>query len=87
MRLKALEKREVGRAGKRVVDVEVPSFVRAAVTYSGQQRSCRTFIIEPAARPKELTFGPFYVRGKFKVVEEADHPREASELFKAFEPE
>lgn len=86
MKLKAIGSVEVGRAGARVVDVEVPTFRRAAVSYSGKS-SCRTLIIEPAARPHELAFGPFHVRGRFKVVEEEDRARQASELFKAFEPE
>lgn len=85
MKLKANGKEEVGRAGKRVVDVVVPRFERAAVAFSGEGHN-RTLIIESADEDGEIEYGPFWVRGRFRVVEEESRPRAAATLYKAIEP-
>lgn len=84
-RLKTLGNREVGRKGHKV-DVEVDTFRRAALVFSGKTTN-RMFVLEPAEKPDEFRFGPFFVRGRYRVVEKINDAKAASQAWKAFEPE
>lgn len=49
----------------------------------------RLFVLEPAAEEASppLTCGPFYVRGRYRITDRINNPREAREAWKAFTPE
>lgn len=67
-------------------EAEVDSFRRAAVAISGQEMH-RCFIIEPTAKAtNRFDLGPFFIEGKFKVVEKVNDAKKASQAFRAFEP-
>jgi len=72
-----------GKEGK-VVDGVVREFRgRAAIAFSGKD-SNRMMVLEPAEEEESFEIGGFYVRGKFRVVEKVNNPREAAERWKGF---
>jgi hypothetical protein len=82
-RIKALGSEEVARDGRKV-DVVVATFKRVAVVFSGELTN-KLFVLEPSEKADEFRFGPFYVRGRFRVVERVNDPKAASQRWKAFE--
>ena len=69
----------------RVVDVEVPTFERALVATSSTKTQ-HLFVLEPADEEGRIEWGPFFVEGRFRIVEEDTDARRAGERFRAFEP-
>lgn len=49
------------------------------MTTAGENK--RAFVIEPADEEAEIRHDPFYVRGRFKVVQKANASRQAGLLY------
>lgn len=64
---------------------EVKTFRRGAVKITGAKMH-RTFILEPAAKTSRYDLGPFFIEGRFKIVEKVNDPKEAARVFREFEP-
>lgn len=87
-RLRALHSVEVGRLREgnlRAVDLEISSFERVAVAFSGKQMR-RVFILEPSEETSRFDFPPFFVEGNYRVVEKVNDGGKAAEMFRAFVP-
>lgn len=87
-RVKALNLEVTGRSKEgdgRYVEGEVSTFERVAVALSGKTMN-RVFILEPAAKTSRYEHGPFFVEGRFKIVEKFNSAEKAAEAFRKFEP-
>lgn len=87
-RLKAVDTVEVGRVREgnlRAVDLEIPSFERIAVAFSGTEMH-RVFILEPSEESNRFDFGPFFVEGKYRITEKVNDGEKAAEVFRGFVP-
>jgi excisionase family DNA binding protein len=73
---------ETGRKGRIVTGV-VRSFRGGAIAFSGEKTN-RMFVLEPAEAMNEFRWGPFFVRGRYKVARKVNDPKEAAEAFRAF---
>ncbi len=72
-----------GKKGSQL-DAVVRRFAgRGAIAFSGKQMN-RMFVLEPANEPNQFELGPFYIRGRYRVVEKVNSPRRAAERFRAF---
>lgn len=92
LRLKAAHSHSIGRPARGVVDVAVPRFERVGIvmvgTLSETKKLRRFFELEPGspdAPPSEYAFGPFFIRGVFRIIRKVNHPIDASDAWKAFE--
>jgi len=63
----------------------VENFREGAVAFSGE-RNNRMFVIEPSEAQNEFTWGPFYIRGRYRVTEKVNRAGEASHRFSHFVP-
>ncbi|UJR81510.1 helix-turn-helix domain-containing protein [Sandaracinus amylolyticus] len=78
---------ESGRDG-RVIDGVIREFRRVAIKFGdGGRHAQRMFVLEPATRSDEFTLGPFFVRGRYRVVEKINNPADVAERWKTFDPE
>lgn len=76
----------VPHEGRNVREGELATFERIAVITTGPQ-SARLFILEPVpGAEEELAFGPFWVRGAFRVAETVNNHARAARLWKDFRP-
>jgi excisionase family DNA binding protein len=69
--------------GARVFDAKLARFTRAAVKFGGKTGQ-RMFVIERGDEPNEFALGPFWIRGRYRVVEKINNPAEAAARWKAF---
>jgi excisionase family DNA binding protein len=67
-----------------IVAGRVMRWKRAAVL-TGAGASARMFVLEPADETSEVKFGPFYVRGKFRVAQKINNAQKARETWRTFE--
>jgi excisionase family DNA binding protein len=85
-RIKAPGFIETERHGKHVIEGKVDELAStAAVTFSGES-GMRMFFLEPAETENEFTFGPFFVRGRYRVSKKINNPAQAAAEWKRFEP-
>lgn len=88
-RLKAVGSERVSREGSKS-DVVVQVFRRAAVAISEKrangEKTNRMFVLEPGEAVNEYRRGPFWIRGRFKIVEKINNAKAAAEAFRDFEP-
>ncbi|MEQ9322447.1 MAG: hypothetical protein RIF41_24995, partial [Polyangiaceae bacterium] len=68
-----------------IIEGTVETFREGAVAFSGE-RNNRMFVIEPSEALNEFTWGPFYIRGRYRVVEKINRAGEASDRFLRFVP-
>jgi excisionase family DNA binding protein len=73
---------ETGRHDRRV-EGTIDRFDRMAVI-SGPKGKYRFFEIEPAATDEAIEFGPFFVKGRYRIVTKENNPRRASEAWREF---
>jgi hypothetical protein len=64
---------------------DLPRWRRVGVLSGGGGR-LRFFVLEPGQEQTELVFGPFYVRGQFRIAEKVNNAADARKAFDAFEP-
>lgn len=84
--LKVAGVHQVGRERKgdaRSIDLEAPTFRRAAVVWHSKEEHL-FLALERAVRVQRLEFGPFWIEGKFKIVERSESPQGGATLFKKF---
>lgn len=68
----------------------VERFKRVAIKLTdktGSRPSAKLLILVPAERRNEIVHGPFYVRGRFSVVDTATRRQNVQVRFKAFDPD
>lgn len=69
---------------------EVPSFEQGGICFSEKKASGKTtnrfFVLKPSRTQSRYAQGPFFVEGRFEVVETVNGERESAEAFRAFEP-
>lgn len=86
VRLKVDGEKVTGREREgdaKFVDLEVAEFSGGALACSDGETSL--FLrLEPAVRKSRFEFGPFWVEGKFKVVEREESPKKAVQAFRGF---
>lgn len=76
--------RETSREGKRI-EGEVDAFDRVAIIAVDKAKdTIRYFELEPDEEDNDLGFGPFWVRGRFRVVRKENNPKRATEAWRAF---
>lgn len=71
------------REGHRVSGT-IRAFKVVGVISGGAGRH-RFFLLEPSETSDELAFGPFHIRGRFRVAARENNPRAAREAWKKFE--
>lgn len=67
------------------IKAEVSAFRRAAIAFSGTNVN-RMFVIEPAEAMNEFHWGPFFIRGRYRVTKKQNEPGLASQWFSHFTP-
>lgn len=68
---------ETSRPDGHVVEGVVQSFERAAIAFAGTE-GLRMFVIEPGPDENEFAFGPFFIRGNYRVVQKINNARDAA---------
>lgn len=58
---------------------------RIVVMTTGEGGSRRAFILSPGPNENELRHGPYSVRGRFDIVEKANAPKMADEVWRSAE--
>lgn len=88
VRLKVEGEKVVDRSkdgAARFVDLEAAEFHEAALACSDEEQSL--FLrVAPAVRKSRFDFGPFWLEGKFKIVEREEEPKKAVRRFREFSP-
>lgn len=88
--VKARETVKTGKSGRYGVELEVPSFERAAVSISGREgerKFRRMLVLEPSEDEYTFEFAPFFVRGRARVAREVEGLAAAAKAWREFEPE
>lgn len=73
----------IARIEGHVVAGRVARWKRVGVI-SGTEGKHRFFVLEPGTEGNELKFGPFYVKGTFRIAEKVNAAEKAREAWKAF---
>ena len=68
-----------------ILTMVVPTFQRAMLRMTGRVTAF-AFLLEPANEYNEYHYGPFFIRGRYRVVKTIYNPRRASETFRAVRP-
>lgn len=63
---------------------EVPNGWQTVGVLSGGDGKDRFWLLEPASSPNEIVWGPFFVRGRFRVAEKVNNAEKARATWKDF---
>lgn len=72
---------EVQRIKGNCLRGRLPSWQRVVVMTTGEAGSRRAFVLKPGPEENEIRHGPFYVRGRFLIVEKANATKAADRLW------
>jgi len=84
LRFKSANTEVTSKRKSSIVDLVVRSFDRAVVATSSKSTNY-CFELKPSDEQNRIEWGPFYVEGRFRIVDTISDARVASEKFRAFE--